>query len=121
MIVNCLIKRVEVSRGYKLKVEFNINFEQFMVGLDKVAYIAKTPSSAFYPEISCNKIRNRILYDKLIFSLNIYGFKITLIHPSSLLSKIEYPLLPSSRLSLCVIISVASNSPFFISSRIGLI
>ena len=37
MIVNCLIKRVEVSRGYKLKVEFNIDFEQFMVGLDKVA------------------------------------------------------------------------------------
>ena len=37
MIVNCLIKRVEVSRGYKLKVEFNIDFEQFMVGIDKVA------------------------------------------------------------------------------------
>ena len=28
MIVNCLIKRVEVCRGYKLKVEFNIDFEQ---------------------------------------------------------------------------------------------
>ena len=37
MIVNCLIKRVEVSRGYKLKVELNIDFEQFMVGIDKVA------------------------------------------------------------------------------------
>ena len=37
MIANCLIKRVEVSRGYKLKVEFNIDFEQFMVGIDKVA------------------------------------------------------------------------------------
>ena len=37
MIVNCLIKRVEVSRGYKLKVEFNIDFEQFMTGIDKVA------------------------------------------------------------------------------------
>ena len=37
MIVNCLIKRVEVSRGYKLKVEFYIDFEQFMVGIDKVA------------------------------------------------------------------------------------
>ena len=37
MIVNCLIKRIEVSRGYKLKVEFNIDFEQFMVGIDKVA------------------------------------------------------------------------------------
>ncbi len=37
MIVNCLIKRVEVFRGYKLKVEFNIDFEQFMVGIDRVA------------------------------------------------------------------------------------
>jgi hypothetical protein len=37
MIVNCLIKRVEVCRGYKLKIEFNIDFEQFMVGIDKVA------------------------------------------------------------------------------------
>lgn len=37
MIVNSLIKRVEVSRGYKLKVEFNIDFGQFMVGIDKVA------------------------------------------------------------------------------------
>ena len=37
MIVNCLIKRVEVSRGYKLNIEFNIDFEQFMVGIDKVA------------------------------------------------------------------------------------
>ena len=37
MIVNCLIKRVEVFRGYKLKVEFNIDFEQFMVGIDSVA------------------------------------------------------------------------------------
>lgn len=36
MIVNCLIKRIEVSRGYKLKVEFNIDFGQFIVGLDKV-------------------------------------------------------------------------------------
>ena len=35
MIVNCLIKRVEVSRGYNLKVEFNIDFQQFMVGIDK--------------------------------------------------------------------------------------
>ena len=37
MIVNCLIKRAEVSRGYKLKVEFNIDFQQLMVGIDKVA------------------------------------------------------------------------------------
>ena len=37
MIVICLIKKVEVCGGYKLKVEFNIDFEQFMVGIDKVA------------------------------------------------------------------------------------
>ncbi len=37
MIVNCLIKRVDVFRGYKLKIDFNIDFEQFMVGIDKVA------------------------------------------------------------------------------------
>ena len=32
MIVNCLINRIEVSRGYKLRVEFNIDFEQFDLG-----------------------------------------------------------------------------------------
>lgn len=37
MIVDCLIKRVDVSKGYKLKVEFNIGYEQFMMGLDKVS------------------------------------------------------------------------------------
>ncbi len=37
MIVNCLIKRVDVFRGYKLKIDFSIDFEQFMVGLDKTA------------------------------------------------------------------------------------
>ncbi len=36
MIVNRLIKQREVSRGYKLKVEYNIDFEQFMVELDKL-------------------------------------------------------------------------------------
>lgn len=36
MIENCLIKRVEICRGYKLKIEFNIDFEQFVVGIDKV-------------------------------------------------------------------------------------
>ncbi len=30
-------KRVDVFRGYKLKIDFNIEFEQFMVGIDKVA------------------------------------------------------------------------------------
>ncbi len=37
MIVNCLIKRVDVYRDYKLKIDFNFNFEQFVVGLDKTA------------------------------------------------------------------------------------
>jgi chromosome segregation ATPase len=35
MIVNCLIKRVEVYRGYRLHIDFNIDLEQFnIVGLD---------------------------------------------------------------------------------------
>ena len=37
MIVNCLIKRVDVFRGYKLKIDFNFDFQQFLDGLDKVA------------------------------------------------------------------------------------
>lgn len=39
MIVNCLIKRVEVYRDYKLHIDFNIDFEQFSMGLD-IVYIA---------------------------------------------------------------------------------
>lgn len=34
MIVNCLIKRVEVFRDYKLHVDFNIDLDQFNIGLD---------------------------------------------------------------------------------------
>ena len=37
MIVNCLIKRVEVFRDYKLNVEFNFDLSQFVCGLDCVA------------------------------------------------------------------------------------
>ena len=37
MIVNCLIRRIEVSRDYKLHLDFNIDFEQFNLGLDAVA------------------------------------------------------------------------------------
>lgn len=33
MIVNCLIKRVEVYQGYKLHIDFNIDFEQFSLGM----------------------------------------------------------------------------------------
>ena len=34
MILGCLIKRIKVFRDYKLKIDFNINFEQFINGLD---------------------------------------------------------------------------------------
>ena len=34
MIINYLTKRIEVSRGYKMRVEFNIDFEQFNLGLE---------------------------------------------------------------------------------------
>lgn len=34
MIVNCMIKRVEVFRDYKLNVEFNFDLNQFLHGLD---------------------------------------------------------------------------------------
>lgn len=33
MIVNCLIKELRLE----LKIEFNIDFEQFMAGIDKAA------------------------------------------------------------------------------------
>ena len=36
MIVNCLIRRIEVYRGYKLHVDFNIDFTQFDLGLAMV-------------------------------------------------------------------------------------
>lgn len=37
MIVNCLIRRVEVCRNYKLHIDFNIDFEQFSAGIDITA------------------------------------------------------------------------------------
>lgn len=40
MIVNCLIKRVDVYRDYKLHIDFNIDFEQFSAGLDIVTIAA---------------------------------------------------------------------------------
>ena len=40
MIVNCLIKRVDVYRDYKLHIDFNIDFEQFSAGLDISAIAA---------------------------------------------------------------------------------
>ena len=40
MIVNCLIRRVEVYRDYRLHIDFNIDFEQFSTGLDISAIAA---------------------------------------------------------------------------------
>ena len=40
MIVNCLIRRVEVYRDYKLYIYFNIDFAQFSLGLDIVEIAA---------------------------------------------------------------------------------
>lgn len=40
MIVNCLIKRVDVYRDYKLHIDFNIDFTQFCEGLDIVTIAA---------------------------------------------------------------------------------
>lgn len=37
MIVNCLIKRVEVYRGYKLHIDFNIDLEQFALDITTIA------------------------------------------------------------------------------------
>ena len=35
MIVSYLIKKVSVRRGYNVDIEFNIDFEQFSIGMDK--------------------------------------------------------------------------------------
>ncbi len=40
MIVNCLIKRVEVYRDYKLHIDFNIDFRQFSLGMEIVEIAA---------------------------------------------------------------------------------
>lgn len=37
MIANYMIKRVEVTKVYELKIDFNFDFEQFATGLDKAA------------------------------------------------------------------------------------
>ena len=34
MIVNCLIRRVDVFSDYKLKIDFNFNFQQFINGIE---------------------------------------------------------------------------------------
>ena len=40
MIVSCLIRRVDVYRGYRLHIDFNIDFEQYEHGLDIAASVA---------------------------------------------------------------------------------
>lgn len=39
MICGYIIKRVNVCRDYKLAVEFNINMEQFLNGIDSVEQV----------------------------------------------------------------------------------
>ena len=34
IIASCLIKRIDVYRGYRLHIDFNIDFAQFKLGLD---------------------------------------------------------------------------------------
>ncbi len=40
MIVNCLIKRIDVYRDYKLHSDFNIDFEQSSLGMDIISTAA---------------------------------------------------------------------------------
>ena len=40
MIVSCLIRRVEVYRDYRLHIDFNIDFEQFSMGVDIISIAA---------------------------------------------------------------------------------
>ena len=35
MIINCLIRRVDVYRGCRLKVEFHFNLEQYLSEMDR--------------------------------------------------------------------------------------
>ena len=37
MISNYIIKRVNVSEGYKLDIELNLNIQQFLNGLECIA------------------------------------------------------------------------------------
>ena len=34
LIVHCLFNRVDVYRGYKLHIDFNFDYQQFLEGLD---------------------------------------------------------------------------------------
>ena len=39
MIINCLIRRVDVYRGCRLKVEFNFSLEQYLSGIDREDFL----------------------------------------------------------------------------------
>ena len=40
MIIHCLIRRIDVYRGYRIHVEFNMDLEQFQLGLDMETFAA---------------------------------------------------------------------------------
>ena len=48
MIVSSLIRRVDVYHGYKLHIEFTINFAQFDLGLDMVEVAGQKKKSASF-------------------------------------------------------------------------
>ena len=39
MILSCLIRRVDVCRGCRLKVEFNFSLEQYLPGIDREDFL----------------------------------------------------------------------------------
>ena len=59
MIVNCLIKRVEVYRDYKLHIDFNIDFEQFSICLLYTSWRSRRISIICSACRTSAKIRNR--------------------------------------------------------------
>lgn len=40
MIIHCLIRRIDVYRDYQIHVEFNMDSEQFQLGLDMETFAA---------------------------------------------------------------------------------
>lgn len=43
LIVHCLFNRVDVCRGYKLHIDFNFDYQQFLNGLDSGEAAQKRP------------------------------------------------------------------------------
>ena len=44
MIVNCLKKRIDVYRGYRVHIDWGIDFDQFQFGLDFCREQEKKPA-----------------------------------------------------------------------------